>query len=308
MKDINNIIEVNNVNKFINKNHIIDELSFSVKEGEIFGLLGPNGSGKTTTLRMLVGLTRPSSGNIKICGLDVHKNHKETLSQVGAIIENPEMYDYMTGYENLKQYARMSKQISDQDIFKVSKLVDIEYALSKKVKNYSLGMKQKLGIAQALLNSPKVLILDEPTNGLDPAGIKSLRYHLKKMVSEKNMSIIISSHLLDEIEKICDKVAIIKGGKLIAIEDLNKENNLTKVNYMLKIEPFEKAIKYLNINGYNFNMNKKTETIFIDSNNLLSPIPILIEELVSNNLRIHEVSKVKKSLEDMFMELTNKGD
>ena len=217
-------MRVKNVYKSFGKKKIIKDLSFSVNRGEIYGFLGPNGSGKTTTIRMMVGLIGIDKGDIFIEGYDVKKDKIKALEHVGAIIENPELYKYMSGMKNLIHFARMSKTpVSQERIDEVVKLVKLEHAINKKVKTYSLGMKQRLGVAQALLHSPSILILDEPTNGLDPEGIHELREYLRYLAKKENISIIISSHLLSEVELICDNIIVIQEGKLIGERTIKNE-------------------------------------------------------------------------------------
>lgn len=166
------ILSVRDVKKVIGKKTIVENISFDVKQGEVFGFLGPNGAGKTTTIRMLVGLIKETEGTISIGGYSIKENFREAMRQIGSIVENPELYTYLTGWENLKQFARMLGGISDERIIEIAHMVHLDERIHDKVKTYSLGMKQRLGIAQALLGNPKLLILDEPTNGLDPAGIR----------------------------------------------------------------------------------------------------------------------------------------
>jgi ABC-2 type transport system ATP-binding protein len=208
------VLSVKDVTKKIGKKLIIKGVSFRVNEGEIFGFLGPNGSGKTTTIRMLVDLIKPTSGVVEICGFDVQTQHNQALRYVGCIVENPELYSFMTGWQNLEHYARMLPDTGEQRIHEVVDIVGMDQRIHDKVKTYSLGMRQRLGIAQALLCKPKLLILDEPTNGLDPAGIKELREFIRKLADE-GLSIFISSHLLSEIQLMCDRVAIISHGSVI---------------------------------------------------------------------------------------------
>ncbi len=169
------ILSVRDVKKVIGKKTLVENISFDVKQGEVFGFLGPNGAGKTTTIRMLVGLIKATEGTISIGGYSIKENFREAMRQIGSIVENPELYTYLTGWENLKQFARMLGDISDERIIEIAEMVHLDERIHDKVKTYSLGMKQRLGIAQALLGNPKLLILDEPTNGLDPAGIRELR-------------------------------------------------------------------------------------------------------------------------------------
>lgn len=211
------ILSVRDVKKVIGKKTIVENISFDVKQGEVFGFLGPNGAGKTTTIRMLVGLIKETEGTISIGGYSIKENFREAMRQIGSIVENPELYTYLTGWENLKQFARMLGGISDERIIEIAHMVHLDERIHDKVKTYSLGMKQRLGIAQALLGNPKLLILDEPTNGLDPAGIRELREFIHKLVKEENMSVFISSHLLSEVQMICDRVAIIHKGKMITV-------------------------------------------------------------------------------------------
>ena len=173
------VLEVEGLKKTIGKREIIKDISFSIEEGEIFGFLGPNGAGKTTTIRMLVGLIKPTAGKISICGYDLKKDTESALKEVGAVVENPELYKYLSGRENLMQLARIRK-IPKEEVNEVIKLVGLENRIDDKVKKYSLGMKQRLGLAASLLSSPKLLILDEPTNGLDPSGIIDFREIVKK--------------------------------------------------------------------------------------------------------------------------------
>ncbi|WP_217595027.1 ABC transporter ATP-binding protein [Cohnella sp. GbtcB17] len=214
------VLSVEHLSKTIRGRKIIDDISFDVRAGEIYGFLGPNGSGKTTTIRMLVDLIKPTSGRVLVCGEDVNKHPERALRHVGCIVENPEMYGFMTGWENLDLFARMQEGIGEARIEEVARIVRLDSRIHDKVKTYSLGMRQRLGIAQALLGAPKLLILDEPTNGLDPKGIKELRAFIAELAAG-GMSVFVSSHLLSEIQLLCDRVAIIDGGRVIAVGDVH---------------------------------------------------------------------------------------
>ena len=185
-------LKIEHLNKSLGKKQILNDVSFETYKGEIFGFLGPNGAGKTTTIKVAVGMLSLDDGTISICGKDLKKDFEGAMSNVGGIVENPEMYKYMSGYDNLKQYARMRKGVTKQRIDEVVEIVGLSNRINDKVSKYSLGMRQRLGVAQALLHNPQVLILDEPTNGLDPAGIKALRDVLKKIAHEEKVSIIVS--------------------------------------------------------------------------------------------------------------------
>ncbi|QHT63993.1 ABC transporter ATP-binding protein [Paenibacillus lycopersici] len=210
------VLSVRGVKKQIGGVPIVKNVTFDVRRGEIFGFLGPNGAGKTTTIRMLVDLIKPTSGEITICGEDIRRHPEAALSHVGCIVENPEAYPFMSGWENLEHFARMQRGIDHARIEEVAAIVGLDARIHDKVKTYSLGMRQRLGIAQALLGRPKLLILDEPTNGLDPKGIKELREFVRKLADE-GMSLFISSHLLSEIQLMCDRVAIISRGEVLAV-------------------------------------------------------------------------------------------
>src|SRR3954452_12044230 len=193
-------LSVHNLKKVIGKKEIIKGISFDLKEGEVFGFLGPNGAGKTTTIRMLVGLIKPTSGKIQIGGFNIVDNFEEAMKHLGCIVENPELYPYLSGYDNLLHFARMLDGIGEERIREVTELVGLKDRINDKVKTYSLGMRQRLGIAQALLGRPKVLILDEPTNGLDPAGIREMRQFIRFLAEEEGLSVLASRHLLSEIQ------------------------------------------------------------------------------------------------------------
>ncbi|KAF0819315.1 Efflux ABC transporter, ATP-binding protein [Bacillus sp. ZZV12-4809] len=180
------LVEIQDVTKVINGRTIIDSVSFEVKKGEVFGFLGPNGAGKTTTIRMLVGLISITSGDIKVLGSSIKTDFEKAVSHIGAIVENPEMYKFLTGYQNLVHYARMSKGVTKKKIDETVELVGLADRIHDKVRTYSLGMRQRLGLAQCLLHDPQILILDEPTNGLDPAGIREIRDHLRLLARERD--------------------------------------------------------------------------------------------------------------------------
>ncbi|WP_245645022.1 ABC transporter ATP-binding protein [Peribacillus loiseleuriae] len=297
------VISLNNVSKKIGSKTIIDNLSFEVFAGEVFGFLGPNGAGKTTTIRMLVGLMKITSGDIFIDGHSVKSNYEEAISKVGAIVENPEMYKFLSGYDNLKHYARMTKGVTIERIDEVAELVGLQNRMKEKVKTYSLGMRQRLGIAQALLHRPKVLILDEPTNGLDPAGIREIRDYLKRLAREEDMAVIVSSHLLSEMELMCDRIGIIQNGRLVDVQNVTDMVNSGKVSYVISAKPIDQAFQLLQnaFDGIAVKMTKQhlhVEGASVD-------VPKLVKRLVENNIDIYEVKQMNQSLEEKFLEITS---
>jgi len=223
----NNVLEVNGLKKDYDGRTVVDNVSFCVKEGEVLGFLGPNGAGKTTTIRMILSLVHADSGDVKICGYDVKKEFINAIKNVGAIVETPKFYEGLSGYKNLKLIANLHPEVKNERIEEVIQIVGLTDRIHDKVKKYSLGMKQRLGIGRALLHSPKLIILDEPTNGLDPKGIREIRELIKKLASSQKVSFMISSHLLSEIEQMCSSVLIIGNGKILKtglVEELVKED------------------------------------------------------------------------------------
>ncbi|MDQ0861123.1 ABC transporter ATP-binding protein [Bacillus sp. V2I10] len=301
------VVELNHLYKQIGKQQIIKDLSFTINEGEIFGFLGPNGAGKTTTIRMMVGLTSVTSGEVLIKGDNIQTDFKKAIAHVGAIVENPEFYSYLTGFENLMQFARMSTGVKREWVEELSNLVGLEGAIHKKVKTYSLGMRQRLGVAQALLHKPSVLILDEPTNGLDPAGIREFRGYIKELAREQNLAVLVSSHLLSEIELMCDKVGIIKNGEMIdvrSIKDFLSEKSGRTTRFT--VDDLDKAINILKQQFpdvlFKRNMNSLDVTISKEY------ITSIIKAFSSDNLEIYEISSAPESLEDKFLALTGGED
>ena len=300
---VKNIVQIKNVTKKIGKKVIIDDLTFDVRSGEVFGFLGPNGAGKTTTIKMLLGLMSITKGEMYIDGLNVEKDFEKAIAKVGGIIENPDLYKYLTGYQNLVHFWRMYPDVKKERIDEVIKIVGLEKRIHDKIKTYSLGMRQRLGVAQALLNSPKLLVLDEPTNGLDPAGIHELRNHLRTLARDENIAVIVSSHLLSEMELMCDRVGIIQNGKLVRIQNmkemLEEEENLV---IALAVTPLEKAKTYLESLNSKYKPEIKDEEIEIIEST--ENIPELVEKLVDQGIKIYGVRKVQQSLEEKFLEMT----
>lgn len=301
-----NVLEVRNLKKVIGKREIIKDLNFAVKSGEIYGFLGPNGAGKTTTIRMLVGLIKPTDGDILICGQNLQKNTEKAFKDVGAVVENPELYKYLSGRENLMQIARIRK-VSKEEVEDLIKLVGLENRIDDKVKKYSLGMKQRLGLAAALIGNPKLLILDEPTNGLDPSGIIDFRNIVKKASRERGMSVLVSSHILSEVQQLCDRVAFINDGVIKAIEDIQEAIqgvNKESLTLVVKSKPND-AIKILRKQPFvvTAQENKKEINVVIH----IGMTPELIKALVKEDILIEEIYKNREGLEQRYMELVEGG-
>ena len=293
------VLKCDNLNKVIKKKQILNNVSFELNEGEILGFIGPNGVGKTTTIKLVLGLQNITSGTVKINGFDIKLDFVKAIEKVGAIVENPDFYMYLSGRKNLELIANMYKNIDSKRIDEVVKLVGLENRINDKVSKYSLGMRQRLGIAQAILNKPNLLILDEPTNGLDPEGIKDLREFLVKLAKEEKMAIFISSHNLAELESFCTKVCIIKNGKIIentSMDDLKSKSNGDEKIYSVEIND----TKLLEV----------TENIAIIDENKFTlsakkdDIPAFVEKLVEKNIKIYEIKEEKVSLEDAFLKRT----
>ncbi len=299
--DDETILSVKGLGKKIRGRNIVQKLSFEVRAGEIFGFLGPNGAGKTTTIRMLVGLAIPSEGSIHIAGYDLQKDFMKAISHVGCIVENPELYPYLTGQENLELFARMTG-ISNERIFKAVKQVELANRINDPVRTYSLGMKQRLGIAQALLNNPKLLILDEPTNGLDPAGIRDMRSFIRRLAHKEGISIFISSHILHEVQILCDRVAIIQNGQLLqtgSIGELEDDNAIVE----WKFDPFEEGVCFLQRLPYITNTKQsgdKKITVHMPANKIAETNQYLIK----HQIRVTEITPRKQTLEDLFFKVT----
>lgn len=300
------ILEIKNVSKYYGKTKVVDNISFDVKKGEIFGFLGPNGAGKTTTIKMILGLLSIDEGNIKINGYDVKKDFEKAMEYIGGIVENPDMYGYMSAVDNLKLFAKI-RNVDYSEVYKSLKLVGLEKSMNQKVSKYSLGMKQRAGLALSLLHSPKILILDEPTNGLDPVGIKDLRDILKKLAKESNTSVLVSSHILSEMELMCDRVAVIDKGKIVKVESLTQsenDGNVKTVQCVIKVKQQDKAINILK-EKLNKEAKIKDEKIYITANK--GEISSIVKTLVLNDVDVEYSNENEHTLEDLFFDVT-KGD
>ncbi|CUL12755.1 ABC transporter ATP-binding protein [Listeria monocytogenes] len=290
-------LQVTNLHKKIRKREIIKGISFEVMPGEVFGFLGPNGAGKTTTIRMIVGLIKPTSGTILIGGKDIRKNFTEAMRGLGSIVENPEFYSFLTGQENLAYFARMDSSIKKERIQEVTELVGLEKRINDRVSTYSLGMRQRLGIAQALLSNPKLLILDEPTNGLDPSGIHEMRDFIRALARNEGISVLVSSHLLSEIELLCDRVAIMTDGTIIKTDQVSHLLS-SRAQLRWRVTPIEQAKAFL----------ESVTEVEVDGEYLVTAMneesAEWNEQLVAKGIKVHEIDKRKPSLEDLFLELT----
>ena len=295
------VLEVLGLKKRIGLKTIVEDISFDMHEGEIIGLLGPNGSGKTTIMRMLVGLTKTTKGEVYCFEKPLGLGKVKMLKEVGAMIETPEFYNYMSGWSNLKQMARVcGKKVSRARMKELVEFVGLSKVIRKKVKTYSLGMRQRLGLAQALLNDPKILILDEPVNGLDPQGVQDFRNKLKE-IAATGVSILISSHLLDEIEKVSDRVIVIEKGRLIADDKLDNLVADETIKTLISTYDVEKAEVLIRELGIRYVL---TEEGFIFENISREDKARVITYLVTNNVELDSIRELTTSLEDRFLQIT----
>lgn len=291
------ILKIKNLNKSFGKKKILKNVSFNVNEGDILGFIGPNGAGKTTTIKMILGLQSINSGSVTINGYDIKKNFEKAIEKVGTIVENPDLYMYLSGYDNLKLISNLYKNVDKKRIDEVIKIVKLETRINDKVSKYSLGMRQRLGIAQALLHKPNLLILDEPTNGLDPEGIKELRDIIKRLATKEKVGVVISSHNLSELESFCNKIVIIKNGEIVETNELKKVKNIEE-SYIFEVDEISKISKILeekiekiNDNSFKIHTNKES-------------IPEIIKKLIENGVKIYTVKEEEISLEDAFLKRT----
>ncbi|MGM1046191.1 MAG: ABC transporter ATP-binding protein [Bacillota bacterium] len=308
------VLSVQHVKKKIGRKWIIQDVTFNVRAGEIFGFLGPNGAGKTTTIRMLVDLIKPSEGIIKVCGFDVNRQQEQALRYIGSIVENPEVYTYLTGWENLEHFARMQPGIDEDRIREVVNIVRMDKRIHDKVRTYSLGMRQRLGIAQALLGRPKLLILDEPTNGLDPKGIKEMREFIQRLAGE-GLAVFVSSHLLSEIQLLCDRVAIISRGRVLAVGGVEELISGSTGYVVWDLHPADAGDSVLR-KLQRCEVMDNPEVLLDDS--ILAGMPqgavvtriqeedtaSAVKQLVSAGVEVRGVSRINPTLEQLFLQMT----
>lgn len=297
------VLKTVNLKKAIGKRTIVSEISLELKAGEIFGFLGPNGAGKTTTIRMIVGLSRITEGDIYINDCSIRSDFKKAIRNVGCIVENPELYKYMSGLDNLKMFAKLYG-IDRARVDEVVKTVDLENAIKDKVKTYSLGMKQRLGIAQALLHRPKLLILDEPTNGLDPAGIKAMRELLRSLAEKEGITVFISSHILSEMQQMCDRVGIINHGHIVTVKTVDEILNMTRdggrTALLIRTNDNAKASELISDLG----IANKPEADGIHVEVAKEKVPEIVAALAGSGIAVYGMDSKEQSLEDVFMKLT----
>jgi len=304
------VLKIENLSKYFGSRKVIDDISFETYAGEVFGFLGPNGAGKTTTIKMIMGLLSRDSGNIFINGADTKKDFEGAMANIGGIVENPEMYNYLTGIQNLRQYKRVRDGVTEERLSEVVRLVGLENRIKDKVKKYSLGMKQRLGIAQSIMHRPKVLILDEPTNGLDPAGIKELRDIFKKMAHEENVGVFVSSHLLSEMELMCDRVGIIVNGRLIDVKPVAELTSSIggRLVYRFTVNPIDRALEILASMNYPADkINAAAQYIDIKIDDAATEVSLINAAFINGGVSLFGVSRLEQKLEDIFIELTGGG-
>lgn len=296
------LLKIEGLTKIIRKKKIVDNVSLEVKPGEIVGFLGPNGAGKTTTIKMIMGLFNITAGKISICGHDVVTDFENAMQNVGGIIENPDLYKRMTGRQNLEYYAAMYKSSKKESIDEVVELVKMSQRINDKVKAYSLGMRQRIGIAQALLHTPRLLVLDEPTNGLDPIGIKELRDLLKYLAKNAGVGVFVSSHLLAEMELMCDRIYIIDNGVMIGEKSIEQiENNIEGIyKYTFITNDSDKAYNYFK--GLDANVDRENGNVTVIMK--CDRIPEIIRALVTMGIDIYAVNQALRTLEQDFISMT----
>jgi len=299
----NTVIEISGLSKRFKEVRAVNEVDFKVHKGDVFGFLGPNGAGKSTTIRMILSLISPTAGTIKIFGKSLNENRKEILTNIGAIVEKPDFYLYLSAIKNLKILAKISgKEITHKKIVELLELVGLKDRAKSKVKTFSHGMKQRLGIAQALLHNPELIVLDEPTTGLDPQGVKEIRDLIIHLSKEENKTIFLSSHVLSEIELVANRMLIINKGSKVVEGEVNQLLSSKTLKVTIEVENVEAAKKVLestkwysqieSVTGKKFSINMEDKDI-----------PEVNKYLVENGVMVNSLVPVR-SLEDYFLTIT----
>jgi ABC-2 type transport system ATP-binding protein len=297
------MIKTTDLTKKFKGSTVVDHINLTIKKGEIYGFLGPNGAGKTTTIRMLLGLMKPTSGKIELFGEDVKHDHLKALKKIGSLVESPSYYGHLTARENLEALRKIL-QVSKSRIDEVLSIVRLTKDADRAVKGYSLGMKQRLGIAAAILGRPELLILDEPTNGLDPSGIHEIRDLIKSMPEQYGITILISSHLLSEIDQMATQVGIISKGQMIFQDSIETLRNKARAQIMIKVKDAKKAKALLLAKGYLVEIENE---YVICEDMADEKVATIIMILVNGGLAVYRVEEKRKSLEDIFLDLTSEG-
>lgn len=301
-------LQIKNLSKKFGKRLVLDNISFDVMPGEICGFIGPNGAGKSTTIKIIMGFLFPNSGDVIVNGYNIRTHYEEAMGSLGGIIENPEMYVDLSARLNLEMYGRLHGNVDKGRINEVAEMVGMQEHLNEQIKHYSLGMKQRIGIAQALLHKPKLLILDEPTNGLDPVGIAQLRTILKYIAKEENVAVLISSHQLMEIQQICDKAAIIDKGRIIGIKTMEE-----LLNYKYHGKTYR--LKVSNINYAKLVLDEYfSDARFVEVENDYIIIELFTDTIEQINKRfvlsdvlVSEIQPIVTTLEDAYIDITKGG-
>lgn len=297
------ILEIKDLSRSIAKQKVVDRVSFDVYPGEVFGLLGPNGAGKTTIIRLIVGLMKMDQGEVLIEGHSIQTQFEKAIRSVGAIVENPKWYPFLTGYQNLRHFARMMPDIEEGRIDEVIAFLDLSDYIHDPVHTYSLGMQQRLGLAQAILSKPRLLILDEPTNGLDPNGIRKLRDYLRELATEQKTAVLVSSHVLSEMQMMCDRFAVINEGRCIAVRSLKGEQTeeAKELFVHFEVDSLEKVKTVLE----DLNWNKEIEPMAKGFEIALQKeqIPELNAELTKKGVKVYGIEAINQTLEDQYLEM-----
>jgi ABC-2 type transport system ATP-binding protein len=299
---MNNIVSTSKLSKKYGDTYRVKDIDLFVKKGDIYGFLGPNGAGKSTTLKMLLGLVKPTNGTFKIFDQEFESNRSSILKEIGSLIESPSYYGHLSGIENMRVMQRL-REVPDKNVAEALRIVRLENQKDKKVSHYSLGMKQRLGIAMALLAFPKLLILDEPTNGLDPAGISEIRELIQTLPRRYGITVLISSHLLSEIEQIATSVGIINNGKMLFQGEMDELKMKSKSTIAIKTDNNRLAKDILVRRG----IVNTQEGDFLMLRDIIDRQVVQInKELTNHDIGVLRIEEHKKSLENIFLSLTGK--
>jgi ABC-2 type transport system ATP-binding protein len=297
------VVEVERLSKSFGRVRALNEVSFGVDEGEVLGFLGPNGAGKTTTIRILLGLLHGDGGTARIGGHDCWTDHVRASRFFGATLEQPGFYGFLSGRDNLRQFARMLGPVDDGQIAGLLDLVGMTERADDKVKRYSMGMRQRLALAQALLGKPRLLVLDEPTNGLDPNGIHGLRILLRKLAAEQGLTIFFSSHLLSEVEELCDRVVVLHRGEVKASGPLSELMNAKGFRYRIDVSDVEKALEVVRaVDGATAGPGTIKDSITVTADADIARQ--ITYALVYAGVGVDQLVRTEKGLEDVYIQLT----